>query len=102
MAAYKIAAEAGSAASQHQVGYMYHEGLGIAVDFEQARPWIEKAAAQDQPNAVASLGVMRSSGEGVTPSFRRARELYKRAIELGNSVAVESMQNLTEDIQKVS
>ena len=41
-------------------------------------------------------------GRGVTPSYRRARELYKRAIELGCSQAVKNMQNLTECIQKVS
>ena len=80
---------------------MYCEGHGVAVDYQQARVWIEKAAAQDQPNAVAHLGAMYSNGEGVTLSWRRARELYQRAIELGNSKAVENMQGLTEDIQAV-
>ena len=36
MAAYKIAAEAGDATSQHQLGMMYYVGLGVAVDYEQA------------------------------------------------------------------
>ena len=102
MAAYKIAAEAGHAASQHQVGYMYAHGRDVAVDYEQARPWIEKAAAQDYPNAVSGLGGMYRSGEGVTPSWRRARELYQRAIELGDSMSVQNMQTLTEAIQEVS
>ena len=81
---------------------MYCYGRGVAVDYKQARAWIEKAAAQDQPNAVCELGVIYKRGNGVTPSWRRARELYQRAIELGNSQAVTNMQNLTEDIQNVS
>ena len=103
MAAYKVGAEAGNALSQSQVGFMYFEGLGgVAVDYQQARAWVEKAAAQDHPHAVGQLGVMYHEGKGVTPSWRRARELYKRAIELGNSRAVENMQILPQSIQNVS
>ena len=55
---------------------------------------IEKAAAQDQPNAVGALGVMYGNGTGMTPSFRCAREYYQRAIELGSSKAAELMQTV--------
>ena len=102
MAAYKVGAEGGDAGCQHQVGMMYYDGRGVAVDYQQARPWIEKAAAQDQPSAVNQLGSMYFNGEGATPSWRRARELYQRAIELGHSKSVENMQILTNDIQNVS
>ena len=102
MAAFKVGAEGGDAACQFQVGCMYYDGLGVAVDYKQARLWLEKAAAQDHPHAVASLGNMCAVGDGVTPSWRRARELFERSIELGSSVAVENMQTLTESIQNVS
>ena len=72
------------------------------MDYQQARPWLEKAAAQDHPEAVGQLGVMYHGGKDVTLSWRRAREFYKRAIELGCSTAVKNMENLTEDIQAVS
>ena len=81
---------------------MYYDGDGVAVDYQRARAWLEKAAAQDHPEAVGQLGAMYAEGKGVTPSWRRARELYKRAIELGSSLAVEAMQDLTQDIQAVS
>ena len=81
---------------------MYKLGRGVAVDYQQARVWLEKAAAQGQPDAVEALGTMYWKGRGVTPSWRRARELYKRAIGLGDSVAVQNMQTLTNDIQEVS
>ena len=102
MAAYKVGAEGGHAVCQCQVGSMFMTGRGVAVDHKEARPWIEKAAAQNHATAVCQLGVMCMDGKGVTRSWRRARELYQRSIELGCSEAVESMQNLTEDIQEVS
>ena len=87
--------------SQHQVGFMYCQGRGVAVDYKQAWRWLEKAAAQDYPNAVGQLGLMYDAGQGVTPSWRRARELFRRAIELGAPHAVTNMQSLTKSIQKV-
>ena len=102
MAAYKVAAEAGHARCQWQVGWMYYFGRGVDVDYAQARPWIEKAAAQDHPIAVCQLGLTYHEGKGVTPSWRRAREYSERAIELGNSQAVKAMQKLTECIQMVT
>ena len=45
---------------------------------------------------------MYHNDKGVSPSWRRARELYQRAIELGHSQSVEYMQYLTQSIQNVS
>ena len=102
MAAYKVGARGGDAVCQHQLGMFYYSGIVVDVDHAQALPWIEKAAAQNCPQAVYTLGVMYSEGEGVTPSWRRAREYYERAIELGESqAAVETMSNLTQSIQNV-
>ena len=50
MAAYQIAAEAGEADSQYQVGMMYYYGRGVDVDYKQARAWLEKDAGQNDPN----------------------------------------------------
>ena len=102
IAAYKIAAEAGDALSQYQVGFMYYYGRGVAVDYKQARPWFEKAAAQDEPAAVGTLGMMYFEGKGVAPSWHRARELWERSIELGSSMSVENMQALTQSIANVT
>ena len=103
MAAYKIAAEAGDALSQYQVGLIYFDGgHGVAVDYKKARPWLEKAAAQDDPNAIGELGTMYFNDDGVNPSWRRARELFERAIELGNPQAVQNMLTLTQSIANVT
>ena len=102
MVAYKVGAEGGDAGSQHQLGAMYYQGRGVDVDYAQALAWFKKAAAQDYPNAMNLLGAMYTNGLGVTPSFRRAREYCERAIELGDSEAVENMQDLTTSIQAVT
>ena len=105
MAAYKVGAEGGDARCarcQYQVGMMYHGGRSVDVDYAQALPWIEKAAAQDMPTAVQQLSVMYHAGHGMTPSWRRAREYNERAIGLGCPGAVKNMQALTEDIQEVT
>ena len=59
------------------------------------------AAAQVYPAAVSQLGVMYGTGTGVAPSYRRARELYERAIELGDSQSVTHMQTVTGSIAVV-
>ena len=102
MAAYKVGTEGGDAICQYQVGIMYVNGQGGAVDYKQARLWFEKAAAQDHPAAVGLLGVLYMDGKGVTPSWRRARELFERAIELGDPEGEGSLEILEGHIQKVS
>ena len=80
---------------------MYYKGRGVEVDYTQALAWVEKATAQDDPEAACTLGTMYYNGAGVTPSWRRAREYFTRAIELGNSQAMQNMQTLTKEIQEV-
>ena len=86
---------------RYQVGFMYGLGHDVAVDYQQARAWFEKAAAQDDPIGVRALGQMYYQGKGVISSYCRARELFERAIELGCTGAVERMQVLNNDIQEV-
>ena len=103
MAAYRIGAEVGDRLCQHQLGYMYYMGRGgVDVDYKQAVAWFEKAAAQDHPAAVNMLGVCAFEGNGMTPSYRRAREYFQLAIDLGFSRAVKDMHVLTSDIQQVT
>ena len=102
MTAYKIGAEGGDALCQYQLGRMYRDGKGVEVDHKQAVAWLEKAATQDYPNAVGNLGVCAAQGQGMTPSFRRAREYFQRAIDLGHSETVEAMQDITIIIQQVT
>ena len=103
LAAYEIGAEGGNALCQYELGVMLMNGQGIdSPDYEQARVWYEKAAAQDDPYAFTGLGAMASKGQAQTPSLRRAREHFQRAIGLGHAHAVTNMQMLTQTIANVN
>ena len=113
IAAFRVGAEGGDASCQYQVGAMHYKGMGVAVDYNQARLWLERAVAQDHPIAFTLLGMAYSDGKGVIPSWRRARELFQRGVELGNSEAAkhesplaisragQNLQDLTWEIQQV-
>ena len=98
---FKVAAEAGDAIAQFFVGGAFNMGKGVPVDYEQARVWYEKAAAQGHTSSVSSLGRLAQYGRGQPPSYRRARELFQQAIDMGNENAVKSLQELTEVITEV-
>ena len=102
MVAFKVGGEGGDALCQYQVGIMYYFGQGVDLDYKQALLWVEKAAAQDRPDAVGTLGAMYCIGQGVTPSWRRAQEYTERGIELGDSRATQNMQDFAEIFQEVT
>ena len=57
LAAYKVGAEGGDAVCQYQVGSILYGGVGgVPIDYREARVWLEKAVAQDEPNAMITLG----------------------------------------------
>ena len=73
-------------------------------DYEQALPWLRMAAAQDEPSALGTLGAMYGAARGVTPSWRRAREYYKRAAEQDptSMFAVQCLAEFTISVRKVT
>ena len=103
MVAYKIAAKAGDAFSQYQLGGMLIEALGVERDFTQAAAWFEQAAAQEMPLAVMQLGRLHQRGHAPASSWRRARELLQRSVDLGffGAQAVNDLQIFARTIAKV-
>ena len=105
LAAYKTGAQGGNANCQYQLGVLFsHEGYGVKQDNKQALRWLEKAAAQDYSLALDALGVIVEEGRhgACPPSYRRAREFYRRAIGLGCAQAAENMRTLQENIRQVT
>ena len=58
-------AEQGNAAAQHNLGLLYNNGQGVALNYAEAVRWYRKAAEQDQDDSQNSLGVMYVWGRGV-------------------------------------
>ena len=76
--------------------------FGLDQDCKQALEWLEKGAAQDDAPAHRTLGEVSQYGQhGQTPSMRRARERYQRAVSLGDEHAKELLKTLEGQIQNV-
>mmetsp|Transcript_24363 Transcript_24363/g.65908 ORF Transcript_24363/g.65908 Transcript_24363/m.65908 type:complete len:118 (-) Transcript_24363:103-456(-) len=97
-----MGAKGGHGVCLHQLGYMYHNGEGVDVDYKQGLAWSQKAVALDYSSAHVRLGTMYGQGDGVVPSWRRAREYYARALELGDRKAEEGVYNMSENIRTVT
>jgi TPR repeat protein len=76
-------AEKGNANAQYNLGRMYQNGAGVAVDTGKALEWYTKAAAQGNENAQYNLGVMYHNGDGVAQDRKRGVELISQAAEQG-------------------
>lgn len=82
------AAAAGHRRAAVNLGLLYLRGQGVTRDLIQARAWLEKAAADDEPNALYALGrAMEASDGPVRADSVRAADLYRRAAEKGHALA---------------
>jgi len=85
---FEKAANAGHLRAEINIGILYMRGQGVSRDLVQARAWLEKAAASDNPEALYALGRAMETGEGnALADPLRAADLYRRAAEKGNALA---------------
>lgn len=85
---FEKAANAGHLRAQINLGVLYMRGQGVPRDLVQARAWLEKAAAKDDPYALYTLGrAMEQSAGPAMPDPVRAADLYRRAAEKGHPFA---------------
>ena len=86
------------------------KGENVEKDWKQAVAWAERSAAQDHTDGIALLGFLTMKGWGLAPSFRRARALYQRSIDLDRDIvhpedetlATSFMQILAKNIATVT
>jgi TPR repeat protein len=85
---FEKAASAGHQRAQLDLGILYLRGQGVERDLVQARAWLEKAAAHDDPYALYALArAMEESLGPAVPDAVRAADLYRRAAEKGHPLA---------------
>ena len=58
---------------------MHYDGLGVTVDYIQAREWYLKAAEQGYAKAQYCLGVIFDAGQGVRQDSLKAARWYRKA-----------------------
>ena len=72
-------AEDGNAAAQYNLGVMYENGDGVAVDSATAAQWYRRAAGQGYRNAQHNLALMYLNGTGVRRNYALAFDMFRRA-----------------------
>ena len=91
----KQKADAGDAISQNDLGHLYLNGFpdySIPQDIEKAIHYLNEAAAQNQVNAMTTVGWVHFSGEyGAIKDNEQAVGWNKKASDLGCSTASYNM-----------
>lgn len=90
------AAASGRTEAAFSLGYLYRNGLGTPVDFDDARFWYEKAAATGNAIAMNNLGVLYANGNGVPADRQKALEWYRKSADLGNATAFQNLGEVYE------
>lgn len=86
--ALAMAAEAGDANAQFELGYRYLMGLGIARHDRRAYTLFRKAAGQNHAASFNNLGCMHGSGSSATPlDDKLALSYFQKAAVLDNVIA---------------
>ncbi|HIJ37816.1 MAG TPA: sel1 repeat family protein [Rhodospirillaceae bacterium] len=83
------AAEAGQAAAQYSLGYLYQFGLGVSADLGKAKEWYEKAALANNADALYALGLMYETGKSGRKDLNEALRLYRKAAASGQQADAE-------------
>jgi len=78
---YRLAAEAGNADGQNNLGIMYENGQSVPKDYNKAVSWYRKAAEQGDARGQYYLGTMYEGGLGVPKDYPQALEWYRKSAD---------------------
>lgn len=90
-------AQKGFADAQYNLGWLYANGNGLAVDIAQALDWWRKAARQGHADAQFAVALTYTTGEGVKQDLQKATDWYLSAARLGHADAREILLELATD-----
>jgi len=97
-----MAAEAGSARSQNNVGSLYQNGQGVPKDKTAAAAWFQRAVNQDFPEAQFALAQYHEHGFGGLPQSKtKTMELYSLAASKNIPKAQENLERLSAQAESV-
>ncbi len=82
---FRLAADQGSLGAILTLAGLYHNGLGVELDFEQAMELYQQGS--DNPTAQFNIGTMYRRGEGVSVDLDDAAEWIERAADQGHTTA---------------
>jgi hypothetical protein len=81
-------AERGDAEAQYNIGWMYLNGYGLAMNDSLALEWWQRAAEQGHTDAIFSIAMLYTHGEGqVKKDMDKAIDYYLLALQAGHEDA---------------
>ena len=83
-------AEAGDKEAQFRLGAAYE----AQKNYQEARTWYERAAAQGHAQATNNLAYLYDLGVGTKQDRQRGFDLYRRAADLGSAEAMWNLANM--------
>jgi len=96
-AVLRAAALKGDPTAAYEIGVRFAEGKGVAVNFDEAARWYDRAAQAGVVPAVFRLGTFYEKGLSVKKDADIARRYYLQAAERGNAKAMHNLAVLYAD-----
>ncbi len=87
---YRQLADSGDIQALHNLGVMYYNGYGAALDYEQAMQCFLAAAEHGIAGSQNNVGYMYAHGQGVRRDFVKAHMWFDIAAANGEKTAVEN------------
>lgn len=81
----KNLAEKGNSEACYELGLRYYRGIGVGVNYEKARQYLEVAEQKGVSSAAYYLGVIYYNGKGIPTNHVKAREYFEKS-EANNNV----------------
>ncbi len=88
---YELAALRGFPDAQARLGVMYEQGIGVEIDLNKSMQWHLKAAQQDFPFSIYTVGMHYKNGSGAAKSPALADHWFKRGARLGDGACLISL-----------
>lgn len=95
---YKAAMK-GDLNSINNVGYLYHNGMGVSQNYNEAFKWYKQAADKGLAMGMFNVGVMNQYGEGTPKNLQEAKLWYEKALAAGYEKAKDQLVKLEELIK---
>ena len=87
----------GDPSAAYEVAVRFAEGKGVAVNYDEAAKWFDRAAQAGVVPAIFRLGTFYEKGLSVTKDVDIARRYYIQAAERGNAKAMHNLAVLYAD-----
>ena len=81
---WRAAADAGNAAAQNNLGFLYRKGFGVGRDEREAARWYLRAANQGLVDAMTNLGMLYDEGFGVARDYVESYKWFLLAVRGGH------------------